>query len=73
MTEVEKEKAKATAVVGVGAGVGGASGATVGVLELVLGKQRPAWAHFQEALLLPDRMMSHHLTRIAMDGTGLPH
>jgi hypothetical protein len=34
MTEVEKEKAKATAVVGVGAGVGGASGATVGVLEL---------------------------------------
>jgi len=34
MTEVEKEKARATAVAGVGAGVGGASGATVGVLEL---------------------------------------
>ena len=52
---------------------GSGSPYTVGVLELVLGKQRPAWAHFQQALLLPDRMMSHHLTRIAMDGTGLPH
>ena len=42
-----------------------------GVLEAALGKHA-AWAHFQQTLLLPDRMMSHHLSRLAMAGTGLP-
>jgi tetratricopeptide (TPR) repeat protein len=45
---------------------------TAGVLEAVLGKQSAAWAHFQQTLLLPDRMMSHHLSRMAMAGAGLP-
>ncbi len=49
-----------------------ASPYTVGVLEAVLGKQSAAWAHFQQALMLPDRGMSHHLTRMAMLGSGLP-
>ncbi|HLY19468.1 MAG TPA: DUF5107 domain-containing protein, partial [Bryobacteraceae bacterium] len=44
----------------------------VGVLEALLGKRNAAWAHFQQAILLPDRSMSHHLSRIAMAGTGLP-
>jgi len=44
---------------------------TVGVLETLLGKQA-AWAHFHQALMLPDRGMSHHLARLAMAGTGLP-
>ena len=43
-----------------------------GALEAVLGKRSEAWAHFQQVLLLPDRMMSHHLSRMAMSGTGLP-
>jgi len=34
MKEIEKERVETAAVTGVGAGVGGASGATVGVLEL---------------------------------------
>jgi tetratricopeptide (TPR) repeat protein len=45
---------------------------TVGVLEVILGKKAAAWAHFQQTLMLPDRMMSHHLSRLAMAGTGLP-
>jgi hypothetical protein len=45
---------------------------TAGVLEAVLGKHSAAWAHFQQTILLPDRMMSHHLSRMAMAGTGLP-
>ena len=45
---------------------------TAGVLEAVLGKRTVAWTHFQEALIQPDRMMSHHLSRMAMGGTGLP-
>jgi len=46
---------------------------TVGLLEAMLGKHTAAWAHFQKALVLPDRMMSHHLTRMAMTGSGLPN
>jgi hypothetical protein len=45
---------------------------TAGLLEAVLGKTDAAQAHFQQTLLLPDRMMSHHLSRMAMAGTGLP-
>jgi len=45
---------------------------TVGVLEVILGKKAAAWAHFEQTLMLPDRMMSHHLSRLAMAGTGLP-
>jgi hypothetical protein len=47
---------------------------TAGVLEAVLGKRSAAWAHFQQTLLLPDRMMSHHLGRLVMAGAfiGLP-
>jgi tetratricopeptide (TPR) repeat protein len=44
----------------------------VAILDAVLGKKTEAWAEFQQALLLPDRLMSHHLTRIAMAGVGLP-
>ncbi|HXM41420.1 MAG TPA: DUF5107 domain-containing protein [Bryobacteraceae bacterium] len=51
---------------------GGGSPYTVAVLEAALGKQSAAWAHFQQTLLLPDRMMSHHLSRMAMSGSGLP-
>ena len=51
---------------------GSASPYTAGVLEVVLGKRAAAWAHFQQTILLPDRMMSHHLSRMAMAGTGLP-
>jgi tetratricopeptide (TPR) repeat protein len=45
---------------------------TIATLEAVLGKQSAAWPKFQQAILLPDRMMSHHLTRLAMAGVGLP-
>lgn len=45
---------------------------TAGVLEMVLGKRSAAEAHFQQTLLLPDRQMSHHLSRMAMAGAGLP-
>jgi tetratricopeptide (TPR) repeat protein len=45
---------------------------TIATLEAVLGKQSAAWASFQRAILLPDHMMSHHLTRLAMAGVGLP-
>jgi tetratricopeptide (TPR) repeat protein len=51
---------------------GSGSPYTAGVLEAVLGKRAAAWAHFQQTLVLPDRMMSHHLSRMAMAGTGLP-
>ena len=43
-----------------------------GVLEAVLGKEAAAHAHFEQVLLLPDRHMSHHFTRMAMAGAGLP-
>ena len=43
-----------------------------GMLELALGKRPAAWAHLQQAMLLPDRQMSHHLSRMALSGTGLP-
>ncbi|MGO4882108.1 MAG: DUF5107 domain-containing protein [Bryobacteraceae bacterium] len=49
-----------------------ASPYTIGVLEAVLGKQRQAWTHFQQVLMSPDRMMSHHLARLALAGAGLP-
>jgi hypothetical protein len=45
---------------------------TAGALEAVLGKRADARSHFQQVLLLPDRRMSHHLSRMAMSGTGLP-
>jgi tetratricopeptide (TPR) repeat protein len=45
---------------------------TAGVLEAILGKKTAAWAHFQQTLMLPDIMMSHHLCRMAMAGSGLP-
>ena len=43
-----------------------------GMLELALGKRSAAWTHLQQTVLLPDRQMSHHLSRMAMAGTGLP-
>jgi hypothetical protein len=39
---------------------------TAGMLEAALGKPAPARAYFEHTLLLPDRMMSHHLSRMAM-------
>jgi tetratricopeptide (TPR) repeat protein len=38
---------------------------TQGLLESALGRSQRADATFQEALLLPDRMMAHHLSRLA--------
>jgi tetratricopeptide (TPR) repeat protein len=43
-----------------------------GMLESALGKRTAARAHFEQTLLLPDRMMSHHLSRMAMVGAGQP-
>jgi hypothetical protein len=42
------------------------------VLEILLGKKPAAWAHFQQAIVLPDVRMSHHLSRLATTGAGLP-
>jgi hypothetical protein len=42
------------------------------MLEAALGKQAAARAHFQQTLLVPDRMMAHHLSRMAMAGASLP-
>jgi len=50
----------------------GSSPYLAGVVEALLGKQAPAWKHFQEAIMEPDRHMSHHLSRMAMAGNGLP-
>jgi tetratricopeptide (TPR) repeat protein len=55
-----------------GAQAGYAPPYTVGVLEILLGKKTAAWAHFQQALMLPDLRMSHHLSRLATTGAGLP-
>ena len=41
-------------------------------LDAALGRQSAAAAHFREVLLLPDRMMAHHLARMAMAGPPLP-
>ncbi|MFL6350581.1 MAG: DUF5107 domain-containing protein [Bryobacteraceae bacterium] len=41
---------------------------TIGCLKAELGKQHQADEAFQQALLLPDRMMAHHLTRLARAG-----
>jgi hypothetical protein len=51
---------------------GYASPYTAAMLEAALGKQAAAWAHFQQSRLLPDRMMSHHLSRMGMSRVGLP-
>jgi len=45
---------------------------TAGMLEAALGKQAAARAHFRQTLLVPDRMMAHHLSRMAMAGASLP-
>jgi hypothetical protein len=66
--EAAQAQASTEAVTQAGSG----SPYAAGVLEAVLGKRATAWAHFQQTLVLPDRMMSHHLSRMAMAGTGLP-
>jgi hypothetical protein len=38
---------------------------TAGMLERDLGKKQEANARFRRALLLPDRMLAYHLTRLA--------
>ena len=38
---------------------------TAGCIEAALGRKRQADEAFQQALLLPDRMMAHHLSRLA--------
>jgi len=38
---------------------------TAGTLQAALGKSKEAQKSFQKALLLPDRMMAYHLTRVA--------
>jgi tetratricopeptide (TPR) repeat protein len=42
---------------------------TAGVLESDLGRKQEANLRFREALLLPDRMLAYHSTRLAMSGT----
>ncbi len=41
---------------------------TIGCLEVELGRRSEANEAFQQALLLPDRMMAHHLSRLAWAG-----
>jgi len=43
-----------------------------GILELALGRQPAAHDYFEKAILLPDRALSHHLSRLAMAGMALP-
>ena len=43
-----------------------------GMLETALGNQAAARAHFEEAILLPDRLLTHHLSRLALAGTAIP-
>ena len=43
-----------------------------GMLEAALGRQAAARAHFEAAILLPDRLMAHHLSRLALAGTAVP-
>ncbi|MGI9071552.1 MAG: DUF5107 domain-containing protein [Bryobacteraceae bacterium] len=42
---------------------------TTGCLKAELGNQQQADEAFQQALLLPDRMMAHHLSRLARAGS----
>ena len=39
---------------------------TAGTLEMAAGNKEEAQINFRKALLLPDRMLSYHLTRLAM-------
>ena len=41
-----------------------------GILQCALDQKGPARESFRRALLLPDRMMSHHLARVAMTDLG---
>jgi tetratricopeptide (TPR) repeat protein len=41
---------------------------TIGCLQSALDQAQEAEASFQEALLLPDQMLAHHLTRLARSG-----
>ena len=43
---------------------------TVGILQSALDRKGPAGESFRKALLLPDRMMSHHLARLAIADLG---
>jgi len=43
---------------------------TAGMLERDLGKKQEANAKFRRALLLPDRMLAYHLTRLAQLDTS---
>ena len=43
---------------------------TAGMLERDLGKKQEANARFRKALLLPDRMLAYHLTRLAQLDTS---
>jgi tetratricopeptide (TPR) repeat protein len=42
----------------------------LGILQSALDQNGPARESFRKALLLPDRMMSHHLARVAMTDPG---
>jgi len=43
----------------------GAAWYNLGTLEIALGQKDRARESFRKSLLLPDKMMSHHLARIA--------
>lgn len=43
---------------------------TAGILARDLGKEEEANARFQKALLLPDRMLAYHMTRLAQSDAG---
>jgi hypothetical protein len=42
----------------------------LGCIELALGRREAAEERFEQALLLPDRLMAHHLARRARAGTA---
>ena len=42
-----------------------------GMLEAALGRQSAAHTHFEDALVLPDHGLAHHLSRLAMAGTAM--
>ena len=46
---------------------------TAGMLEKDLGKEQEANARFRNALLLPDRMLAYHLTRLAQSEVRSSH
>jgi hypothetical protein len=56
----------------VGTNFPGANACGQGLMLQALGREREAQAKIREALLLPDKVMSHYLCRAALAGEGKP-